>query len=230
MELLRELISITTPSGLNPKTAWLALAAALTSSNRPSHLSPLLQCLFRDYAPKLSPEEKDIEMATGTVLLERIQEAVLKVYVPGNWNAKGDDSGAGALSHRAQNLEPKIVKTGLQVINALTVIRDRAQLDAADALAILEATTVERRDAVDFEMVTKWKERGEAMFDKVYGSSYGKETELIMVAALRVQGGPVEKQTESHRRGAIKMGATPEEVAAVQNMVDSMLTRIGQDP
>ncbi|KAI8914875.1 hypothetical protein DFJ77DRAFT_463750 [Powellomyces hirtus] len=49
------------------------------------------------------------------------------------------------------------------------------------------------------------------------------ETELVMVGALEVQGGPVAKQVESHRRGAVKLGASAEQVTAAEYIAQRVL-------
>ncbi|KAJ3191348.1 hypothetical protein HK101_007849 [Irineochytrium annulatum] len=51
------------------------------------------------------------------------------------------------------------------------------------------------------------------------------ETELVMVAGLRVIGGEVEKQVESHRRGSRRHGATAEQVEAMVVLADVVAGR-----
>ncbi|KAI8821300.1 uncharacterized protein EV422DRAFT_527593 [Fimicolochytrium jonesii] len=50
-----------------------------------------------------------------------------------------------------------------------------------------------------------------------------EETELVMVGALKVQGGPVAKQVESHRRGAVRMGASQSHVEAAEYIADEVV-------
>ncbi|KAI9099280.1 hypothetical protein DFS34DRAFT_649003 [Phlyctochytrium arcticum] len=210
---------------LEKPISWSVLCAALMSANAPEVIPHAVQYMTEELAK--SDKERINFLLHG-------REAIFKAYTV-----------AGT---------PK-------AINGLTELRN-----AAIALCPIAHQEVEERLSntarvpESFNDVQDWTNRGEELFDQIYGrtakrlksiltslhpdllplilsESYGKVlaensvlelsvTELIMVAALKVQGGAVSRQVESHRRGAAQLGCSSEQIKAAEFIADSVVANI----
>ncbi|KAJ3165898.1 hypothetical protein HDU88_003773 [Geranomyces variabilis] len=196
---------------LSQTHAWAILCSAVASANRPALLAPALEVL----------NEKPVDVATRICLVKKGREAIYKTYtvagMPRTINALSEFK-AGIERHWPAELAAVESESASDEKPALDgqEIRNRGQ----SFFNLVYAKTAPRLQSL---LAGLHPNLLAVIIDDAYGKVLsdvsvldGLETELVMVGALEVQGGAVAKQVESHRRGAMRLNASAEQVAAAQ--------------
>ncbi|TPX70373.1 peroxiredoxin [Spizellomyces sp. 'palustris'] len=223
-DAVRSLFAAPEVAPLKKTSSWSILCAALTSANVPSVIPSAVTVMVKDVTTKHNSEIVQF--------LRAGREAIFKAYTvagtpkaingltefrtaameqcPDAWRKLEDTTAASRIPEKFSDVQAWTAR-GEGMFDTIY------NCSATRLKTILSGLHPDLLPLILSESYGKVLSNGDALDLK--------DTELVMVAALKVQGGAVSKQVESHRRGAIRMGVSQAEVEAAEFIADQIVVR-----
>ncbi|TPX34655.1 hypothetical protein SmJEL517_g02729 [Synchytrium microbalum] len=216
---------------------YVAISGAFVGLNQTPAFPVLVKCILNDHKPE------------AAAMLTLCRETVIYGHL---FNV---ESLLNTVTPKTQIYKTLAVAGAPRVINGLTQLANGIKaVDPSITLATLQSRPKEQfldwrpRGEAFFDIVyDKNTHRVKSilnsihpdLLDAILTEQYGRVlsdvstlnaiyTELGMVACLRSQGGEVMKQSESHRRGALYVGATIQQVENVEKITDIIVSKFGK--
>jgi alkylhydroperoxidase/carboxymuconolactone decarboxylase family protein YurZ len=206
---------------INRSSIPFLTCTVLALLNRPEELTAVISHAAAVAAS--SPQNQDSAPSPRRVAVEKAREALLKATVIGGYpciiNALHSLNPAET-GEPARQLRKESIATPKSVYENAKTLWDRVYGKVANKVSDnLESSYPDLEEMIKVAYGVVLAE--ETVLD-------AKESELVFVAALAVGGKPWELQMKGHRHGCVNMGASWEEVDAVETLAKMVIKEVGK--